>query len=60
MRQFYQQSLPIATLHGFQQLRIVLAVFGMDGVATANQTTDSQRLQVERAGYMVEYWLRIL
>jgi len=60
MRQFYQQSLLFAILNGFQHLRDSAVGVGMDGVSTANQTTDGQRLQVEPAGYMAEYWLRIL
>ena len=33
-----------------------MAVFGYGRVSTADQTTDNQRLEIERAGYMVEYW----
>ena len=33
-----------------------MAVFGYWRVSTAEQTTDNQRLEIERAGYAVEYW----
>jgi DNA invertase Pin-like site-specific DNA recombinase len=33
-----------------------MAVFGYGRVSTAEQTTDNQRLEIERAGYVVEYW----
>ncbi|NHZ38658.1 recombinase family protein [Massilia aquatica] len=33
-----------------------MAVFGYGRVSTAEQTVDNQRLEVERAGYAVEYW----
>jgi len=33
-----------------------MAVFGYGHVSTAEQTTDNQRLEIERAGYAVEYW----
>ena len=33
-----------------------MAVFGYGRVSTAQQTTDNQRLEIERAGYAVEYW----
>ncbi len=33
-----------------------MAVFGYGRVSTAEQTTDNQRLEIERAGYAVEYW----
>lgn len=33
-----------------------MAVFGYGRVSTAEQTADNQRLEVERAGYTVEYW----
>jgi putative DNA-invertase from lambdoid prophage Rac len=33
-----------------------MAVFGYGRVSTAEQTTDNQRLEIERAGYSVEYW----
>lgn len=33
-----------------------MAVFGYGRVSTADQTTDNQRLEIERAGYAVEYW----
>jgi putative DNA-invertase from lambdoid prophage Rac len=34
----------------------IMAVFGYGRVSTAEQTTDNQRLEIERAGYAVEYW----
>ena len=33
-----------------------MAVFGYGRVSTAKQTADNQRLEIERAGYSVEYW----
>lgn len=33
-----------------------MAVFGYGRVSTAEQTVENQRLEVERAGYAVEYW----
>jgi DNA invertase Pin-like site-specific DNA recombinase len=33
-----------------------MAVFGYGRVSTAGQTADNQRLEIERAGYTVEYW----
>ena len=33
-----------------------MAVFGYGRVSTAEQTTDNQRLEIEAAGYSVEYW----
>ena len=33
-----------------------MAVFGYGRVSTAEQTTDNQRFESERAGYAVEYW----
>jgi len=33
-----------------------MAVFGYGRVSTVEQTTDNQRLEIERAGYAVEYW----
>ena len=33
-----------------------MAIFGYGRVSTAEQTTDNQRLEIERAGYAVEYW----
>lgn len=33
-----------------------MAVFGYGRVSTAEQTADNQRLEIERAGYGVEYW----
>ncbi|MCU1617911.1 MAG: recombinase family protein [Frankiales bacterium] len=33
-----------------------MAVFGYGRVSTAGQTADNQRLEIERAGYAVEYW----
>jgi putative DNA-invertase from lambdoid prophage Rac len=33
-----------------------MAVFGYGRVSTAEQTADNQRLEIERAGYDVEYW----
>lgn len=34
----------------------VMAVFGYGRVSTVEQTADNQRLEIERAGYAVEYW----
>jgi len=34
----------------------MMAVFGYGRVSTAEQTVDNQRLEIERAGYAVEYW----
>lgn len=33
-----------------------MAVFGYGRVSTAEQTTDNQRLEIERAGYAMDYW----
>jgi len=33
-----------------------VAIFGYGRVSTADQTTDNQRLEIESAGYLVEYW----
>ncbi|MGK5035938.1 recombinase family protein [Janthinobacterium sp. LB3P118] len=33
-----------------------MAVFGYGRVSTAEQTADNQRLEIEHAGYAVEYW----
>ena len=33
-----------------------MAVFGYGRVSTAEQTADNQRLEIEQAGYAVEYW----
>lgn len=33
-----------------------MSVFGYGRVSTAEQTADNQRLEIERAGYAVEYW----
>jgi len=33
-----------------------VAIFGYGRVSTAEQTTDNQRLEIESAGYLVEYW----
>lgn len=33
-----------------------MAVFGYGRVSTAEQTADNQRMEIERAGYAVEYW----
>jgi putative DNA-invertase from lambdoid prophage Rac len=33
-----------------------MAVFGYGRVSTAEQTADNQRLEIDRAGYAVEYW----
>lgn len=33
-----------------------MAVFGYGRVSTTEQTADNQRLEIERAGYAVEYW----
>jgi DNA invertase Pin-like site-specific DNA recombinase len=34
----------------------IMAVFGYGRVSTVEQTADNQRLEIERAGYTVEYW----
>jgi putative DNA-invertase from lambdoid prophage Rac len=36
--------------------RKIMAVFGYGRVSTAEQTADNQRLEIEQAGYAVEYW----
>jgi putative DNA-invertase from lambdoid prophage Rac len=33
-----------------------MAVFGYGRVSTTEQTAENQRLEIERAGYQVEYW----
>ncbi|GAA5012402.1 recombinase family protein [Massilia kyonggiensis] len=33
-----------------------MAVFGYGRVSTTEQTADNQRIEIERAGYVVEYW----
>ena len=33
-----------------------MAVFGYGRVSTVEQTADNQRMEIERAGYAVEYW----
>lgn len=33
-----------------------MAIFGYGRVSTADQTTENQRLEIERAGFDVEYW----
>lgn len=33
-----------------------MAVFGYGRVSTTEQTADNQRLEIERAGYALEYW----
>jgi putative DNA-invertase from lambdoid prophage Rac len=33
-----------------------MAVFGYGRVSTVEQTADNQKLEIERAGYAVEYW----
>ena len=33
-----------------------MAIFGYGRVSTKDQTTENQRLEIERAGYAVEYW----
>jgi DNA invertase Pin-like site-specific DNA recombinase len=43
--------------HVFQHVtEQIVAVFGYGRVSTAEQTADNQRLEIERAGYAVEYW----
>jgi len=34
----------------------IMAVFGYGRVSTLDQTAENQRLEIERAGYAVEYW----
>lgn len=34
----------------------IMAVFGYGRVSTMEQTAENQRLEIERAGYQVEYW----
>jgi putative DNA-invertase from lambdoid prophage Rac len=34
-----------------------MAIFGYGRVSTPDQTNENQRLEIERAGYTVEYWL---
>jgi putative DNA-invertase from lambdoid prophage Rac len=36
--------------------RQIMAVFGYGRVSTVEQTVDNQRMEIERAGYAVEYW----
>jgi putative DNA-invertase from lambdoid prophage Rac len=33
-----------------------MAVFAYGRVSTKDQTTENQRLEIERAGYKVDYW----
>ena len=33
-----------------------MATFGYGRVSTQDQTTDNQRLEIERAGYSIDYW----
>ena len=33
-----------------------MAVFAYGRVSTKDQTTENQRLEIERAGYKIEYW----
>jgi putative DNA-invertase from lambdoid prophage Rac len=33
-----------------------MAIFGYGRVSTQEQTTDNQRMEIERAGYSIEYW----
>lgn len=33
-----------------------MAIFGYGRVSTADQTAENQRMEIERAGYTVEYW----
>jgi putative DNA-invertase from lambdoid prophage Rac len=33
-----------------------MATFGYGRVSTQDQTTDNQRLEIERAGYTIDYW----
>lgn len=33
-----------------------MAIFGYGRVSTTDQTTENQRLEIERAGYAVEFW----
>ena len=33
-----------------------MAIFAYGRVSTKDQTTENQRLEIERAGYQVEYW----
>ena len=33
-----------------------MAIFGYGRVSTQDQTTDNQRMEIERAGYMIDYW----
>ena len=40
----------------FNILGVAMAVFGYGRVSTAEQTADNQWLEIERAGYAVEYW----
>jgi len=42
----------------FQQFKGTskMAIFGYGRVSTADQTNENQRLEIERAGYTVEYW----
>ena len=40
----------------FNTLGVAMAIFGYGRVSTAEQTADNQRLEIERAGYTVEYW----
>lgn len=33
-----------------------MAIFGYGRVSTKDQTTENQKLEIERAGYLVDYW----
>src|SRR3954462_1786768 len=33
-----------------------MATFGYGRVSTQDQTTDNQRMEIERAGYSIDYW----
>ena len=33
-----------------------MAIFGYGRVSTTEQTTENQRLEIERVGYTIEYW----
>jgi putative DNA-invertase from lambdoid prophage Rac len=35
---------------------IIMAIFAYTRVSTKDQTTENQRLEIERAGYAVDYW----
>jgi putative DNA-invertase from lambdoid prophage Rac len=40
----------------FNIMRVAMAVFGYGRVSTVEQTAENQRLEIEGAGYVVEYW----